>query len=80
MLSGETSSQETIHKVLGSIRFGGEEVMVYPGISIVGRTDFHIIQIAALAGLRYKDEVLRPIVLSYATAIGDDVMLIEDNC
>ena len=54
--------------------------MVYAGISIDGRTDLHIIRNGALTGQRYRDEILRPIVVSYAAAIGDDFMLMDDNC
>ena len=54
--------------------------MVYAGISIDGRTDLRIIRNGALTGLRYRDEILRPLVVSYAVAIGDDFILMEDNC
>lgn len=33
----------------------------------------------ALIGQRYKDEILRPIVVSCAAAIGEDFMLMNDN-
>ncbi|GFV38705.1 transposable element Tcb2 transposase [Trichonephila clavipes] len=60
-----------------SVRFGGGGVLVYGGISIDGRTDLYIIR----DGLRrYRDEILRPIVVSYAEAIGDDFILMDDNC
>ena len=54
--------------------------MVSAGISIDGRTDLHIIRNGALTGQRYRDEILRPIVVPYAAAIGDDFMLMDDNC
>ena len=54
--------------------------MVYAGISIDGRTDLHIIRNGALIGHRYNVENLRPILVHYATAIGDDFILMDDNC
>ncbi|GFV35169.1 transposable element Tcb2 transposase [Trichonephila clavipes] len=55
-----------------SVRFGGEGVLVYGGISIDGRTDLYIILDGPLTARRYRDEILRPIVVPYAAAIGDD--------
>ncbi|GFW42419.1 transposable element Tcb2 transposase [Trichonephila clavipes] len=48
------------------------EIVVYGGISIDGRTDLYIIRDGPLTALRYRDEILRPIVDPYAAAIGDD--------
>ena len=42
-------------------RFGGGSVMVWGGISITGKTDLHVIA-GNLTGIRYRDEVLDPIV------------------
>ncbi|GFX76507.1 transposable element Tcb2 transposase [Trichonephila clavipes] len=65
--------------VHGSIGFGGGGVLVYGGISIDGRTDIYIIRDGPLTARRYRDEILRPIV-TYAVAIGDDFILMDDNC
>ncbi|GFY54730.1 hypothetical protein TNIN_252281 [Trichonephila inaurata madagascariensis] len=45
--------------------------MVYARISIDGSPNLHIIQNGALACHRYRDEIVRPIVVSYVAAIGD---------
>ncbi|GFU73415.1 transposable element Tcb2 transposase [Trichonephila clavipes] len=63
-----------------SVRFGGEGVLVYGGISIDGRTDLSIIRDGPLTACRYRDEILRPIVVPYAAAIRDDFILKDDNC
>ncbi|GFV92656.1 transposable element Tcb2 transposase [Trichonephila clavipes] len=63
-----------------SVRFGGGGVLVYGGISIDGPTDLYIIRDGPLTALRYRDEILRPIVVPYAAAIGDDFILMDDNC
>ena len=47
--------------------------------SIDGCTDLHIIQSGALTGRRYRDEILRSIVVPYALAIGDNFILMDDN-
>ncbi|GFV72055.1 transposable element Tcb2 transposase [Trichonephila clavipes] len=55
-------------------------VLVYGGISIDGRTDPYIIRDGPLTARRYRDEILRPIVVLYAAAIGDDFILMDDKC
>ncbi|GFX92790.1 transposable element Tcb2 transposase [Trichonephila clavipes] len=62
-----------------SVRFGGGGVLVYGGISIDGRTDLYIIRDGPLTARRYRDEILRPIVVPYAAAIKDDFILMDDN-
>ncbi|GFU47303.1 transposable element Tcb2 transposase [Trichonephila clavipes] len=63
-----------------SVRFGGWRVLVYGGISTDGRTDLYIIRDGPLTARRYRNEILRPIVVPYAAAIGDDFIFMNDNC
>ncbi|GFV35757.1 transposable element Tcb2 transposase [Trichonephila clavipes] len=55
-------------------------VLVYGGISIDGRTDLYIIRDGPLTACRYRDEILRPIVVPYNAAIGDDFTLMDYKC
>ncbi|GFW91089.1 transposable element Tcb2 transposase [Trichonephila clavipes] len=73
---GSRNNPAFVHE---SSRFGGGGVLVYGGISIDGRTDLYIIRDEALTAHRYRDEILRPIVVPYAAAIGDDFILMDDN-
>ncbi|GFT04164.1 transposable element Tcb2 transposase [Trichonephila clavipes] len=61
------------------VRFGGWGVLVNSGISIDGRTDLYNIRDGPLIARLYGDEILRPIVVPYAAAIGDDFILMDDN-
>ncbi|GFW04946.1 transposable element Tcb2 transposase [Trichonephila clavipes] len=63
-----------------SVRFGGGRVLVHRGISIDGHTDLYFIRDGPLTARRHRDEILRPIVVPYAAAIGDDFILMDDNC
>ncbi|GFW39013.1 transposable element Tc1 transposase [Trichonephila clavipes] len=74
---GSRNNPAFVHE---SVRFGGGGMLVYGGISIDGRTDLYIIRDGPLTARRYRDEILRPIVVPYATAIGDDFILMDDNC
>ncbi|GFU13891.1 transposable element Tcb2 transposase [Trichonephila clavipes] len=76
----ERGSRNTPAFVHESVRFGSRGVLVYSGISIDGRTDLYINRDGPLTARRYKDEILRPIVVPYAAAIGDDFILMDDNC
>ncbi|GFX44148.1 transposable element Tcb2 transposase [Trichonephila clavipes] len=55
-------------------------VLVYGGISIDGRADLYFIRDGLLTARRYRDDILRPIVVPYAAGIGDDFILMDDNC
>ncbi|GFV86326.1 transposable element Tcb2 transposase [Trichonephila clavipes] len=74
---GSRNNPASVHE---SVRFGGGGVLVYGSISIDGRTDLYIIRDGPLTARRYRDEILRPIVVPYAAAIGDDFILMDDNC
>ncbi|GFW60078.1 transposable element Tcb1 transposase [Trichonephila clavipes] len=75
--SGSRNNPAFVHE---RVRFGGGIVLVYGGISIDGSTDLYIIRDGPLTARRYRDEILRPIVVPYAAAIGDDFILMDDNC
>ncbi|GFU86334.1 transposable element Tcb2 transposase [Trichonephila clavipes] len=74
---GSRSNPAFVHE---SVRYGSGGVLVYGGISIDGRTDLYIIQDGPLTARRHMDEILRPIVVPHAAAIGDDFLLMDDNC
>ncbi|GFV28975.1 transposable element Tcb2 transposase [Trichonephila clavipes] len=74
---GSRNNPAFVHE---SVTFGVGGVLVYGGISIDGRTDLYIIQDGPLTTHRYRDEILRPVVVLYAAAIGDGIILMDDNC
>ncbi|GFY11012.1 transposable element Tcb2 transposase [Trichonephila clavipes] len=74
---GSRNNPAFVHE---SVRFGGGGLLVYVGISIDERTDLYIIRDGSLTARPYRDEILRPIVVPYAAAIGDDFILMNDNC
>ena len=53
--------------------------MVWGGISYDGSTDLYVIRNGSLTGIRYRDEILAPIVRLYAGAIGDVFILMDNN-
>ncbi|GFT72182.1 transposable element Tcb2 transposase [Trichonephila clavipes] len=88
--TGTTVSTQTVRNRLHGVRLYarrplcqiceyGVRVLVYGGISIDGRTDLYIIRDGPLTARRYRDEILRPIVVPYAAAIRDDFILMDDN-
>ncbi|GFY22510.1 transposable element Tcb2 transposase [Trichonephila clavipes] len=74
---GSRNNPASVHE---SVRFGGGGVLVYGSISIDGLTDLYIIRDGPLTARRYSDEILSSIVVPYAAAIGDDFILMDDNC
>ncbi|GFX07062.1 transposable element Tcb2 transposase [Trichonephila clavipes] len=79
--TGTTVSTQTVRNQLHGVgRMLADRWLVYGGISIDGRIDLYIIRDGPLTARRYRDEILRPIVVPYAAAIGDDFILMDDNC
>ena len=60
-------------------RYGGGSVMVWGGISWDGRTDLCVLHCGTLTTQRYRDDILDVHVRSYAGAIGDPFILMNDN-
>ncbi|GFU46596.1 transposable element Tcb1 transposase [Trichonephila clavipes] len=60
--------------------FRGGIIMVWAGISLGYRTDLHIFKRGSVTAVRYRDEVLEPIVRLYAAAAGPIFVLMDDKC
>lgn len=65
--------------ILQHDRFGSGSVMVWGGISLGGRTALHMLARGSLTAIRYRDEILRPLVRPYADAVGPGFLLMQDN-
>lgn len=59
-------------------RFGGGSVMVWGGISIHHRTPLYVVD-GNLNGIRYLNEIIRPLVLPGLQQIGGGAVLQDDN-
>lgn len=59
--------------------FGGGSTMVWGGVSLEGRTELIIIRRGTMTAQRYRDEVLAPVVVPYAGAVGESFMFMHDN-
>ncbi|GFW86015.1 transposable element Tcb1 transposase [Trichonephila clavipes] len=53
--------------------------MMWAGISLGYRTNLHIFKRGSVSAIRYRDEVLEPIVRLYAAAVGPTFVLMDDN-
>ncbi|KAL0151962.1 hypothetical protein M9458_052738 [Cirrhinus mrigala] len=60
-------------------RFESGSVMVWGSISLEGHTALHVLARGSLTAIRYRDEILRPLVRPYAGAVGPGFLLMQDN-
>ena len=72
---GERYLDEAVQEV---VRFGGGSVMAWGAFHLHGRTPLLII-CGSLTGLRYREEILRPLVEPALQAIGPGAILQDDN-
>lgn len=59
--------------------FGGGSIMVWGGVSLDGRTELIPIRRGTMTAQRYRDEVLAPVVVPYAGAVGENFIFMHDN-
>ncbi|GFY30232.1 uncharacterized protein TNCV_3091391 [Trichonephila clavipes] len=59
--------------------FRDRSIMVWAGISLGYRTDLHIFKLGSVTAVRYRDEVLEPIVRLYAALVRPTFFLMDDN-
>ena len=59
-------------------RYGGGSVMVWGGIHLRGRTPLHLVQ-GNLTAVRYRDEILQPLIMPTLQAMGPGSILQDDN-
>ncbi|GFT24921.1 transposable element Tcb1 transposase [Trichonephila clavipes] len=59
--------------------FQGGSIMLWAGISLGYHTDLHIFKRGSVTAVRYRDDVLEPIVRLYAAAVGPTIVLMDDN-
>ena len=57
-------------------RFSSRSFMVWGGVCLRGRTELHVMAAGTLTAVRYRDEILDPIVRPFASAIGNNFILI----
>ncbi|GBL80411.1 Transposable element Tcb1 transposase [Araneus ventricosus] len=75
----EQSTRNRPENITEHHAFRGGNIMVWAGISSGYRTDLHIYRRGSVTAVRYRDEVLDPIVKLYAAAVGLSYVLMDDN-
>ncbi|KAL0149994.1 hypothetical protein M9458_054653 [Cirrhinus mrigala] len=65
--------------ILRHDRFGSGSVMVWGGISLEGRTALHVLARGSPTAVRYRDEIIRPLVRPYGGAVGPGFLLMQDS-
>ncbi|CAJ0963082.1 unnamed protein product [Ranitomeya imitator] len=65
--------------ILQHDQFSSGSVIVWGGISLEGHTALHVLARGSVTAIRYRDEILRPLVRPYAGAVGPRFLLMQDN-
>ncbi|CAJ0936225.1 unnamed protein product, partial [Ranitomeya imitator] len=71
--------QSAACNLLQNDRFGSGSVMMWGGISLDCRTALHVLARGSLTAIRYRDEILRPLVRPYTGAVDPGFLLKQDN-
>ncbi|GFW06653.1 transposable element Tcb2 transposase [Trichonephila clavipes] len=75
----ERGSRSHPSNIIERDRYGGRGVLVWGGIMLGSRTDFHIFDAGAVNGTRYCNEILCPYVRLFRGAMGLQFLFMDDN-
>uniref|UniRef100_A0A2A4J5V2 Tc1-like transposase DDE domain-containing protein n=1 Tax=Heliothis virescens TaxID=7102 RepID=A0A2A4J5V2_HELVI len=73
---GERFTEPCIH---GTDRFGGPSVMVWGGISLMGRTELVILEEGSVTAASYVERVIQPHVIPFSQRVGPGFVFMQDN-
>ncbi|GBM14262.1 hypothetical protein AVEN_167340-1 [Araneus ventricosus] len=59
--------------------YRGDSLLVWAGIATNGRTDLSVVAGGSVIAVRYRDEILRPLVRSFIAAMGTDAIFMDDT-
>lgn len=60
-------------------RFGGPSVMVWGGISLMGKTELVILNEGTVTSASYVERVVRPHIIPFSQRVGNNFVLMQDN-
>ncbi|GFX50858.1 transposable element Tcb2 transposase [Trichonephila clavipes] len=75
----ERGSRNHPSNIIERDRYGGRDVLVWGGIMLGSRTDFHIFDAGSVNGTRYCNEILLPYVRLFRGAMGLKFLFMDDN-
>ncbi|GFW55525.1 transposable element Tcb2 transposase [Trichonephila clavipes] len=75
----ERGSRNHSSDIIERDRYGGRGVIVWGGIMLGSRTDFHIFDAGSVNGTRYCKEILLPYVRLFRDAMGVQFLFMDDN-
>ncbi|GFV67211.1 transposable element Tc3 transposase [Trichonephila clavipes] len=75
----ERGSRNHPSNIIERDRYGGCGVLVWGGIMLGRRTDFHIFDAGSVNGTRYCNEILLPYVRLFRDAMGLQFLFMDDN-
>ncbi|GFY14502.1 transposable element Tc3 transposase [Trichonephila clavipes] len=75
----ERGSRNHPSNIIERDMYGGRGVLVWGGIMLGSRSDFHIFDAVSVNGTRYCNEILLPYVRLFRDAMGLQFLFIDDN-
>lgn len=60
-------------------RLGGPNVMVWAGISLLGKTELVILEEGSITASRYVDRIIRPHSIPFSQRVGENFVVMQDN-
>ncbi|GBN00963.1 hypothetical protein AVEN_186460-1 [Araneus ventricosus] len=59
--------------------YKGGWLLVWAGIATNDRTDLYVFAVGSVTAVRYRDEILHPLVRPFIAVMGADAIFMDDN-
>ncbi|GBM89076.1 hypothetical protein AVEN_63694-1 [Araneus ventricosus] len=79
MIWREPGTRLRAQKVVERDHYRGGGLLVWAGISTNGRIDLYVFTGGSATAVRYRDEILHPLVWPFIAAMGTDAIFMDDN-
>ncbi|GBM13381.1 hypothetical protein AVEN_159794-1 [Araneus ventricosus] len=71
--------RQGLNSIVERDHYRGGGLLVWVGIATNGRTDLYVFAGGSVAAVRYRDEILHPLVRTFIAAMGTDAIFMDDN-
>ncbi|GBM30551.1 hypothetical protein AVEN_265004-1 [Araneus ventricosus] len=79
MIWREPGTRYRAPNIVEKDHYRGGGLLVRAGIATNGRTDLYVCVGGSVTAVRYRDEILHPLVLPFIAAMGTDTIFMDDN-
>ncbi|GBM40500.1 hypothetical protein AVEN_28653-1 [Araneus ventricosus] len=79
MIRREPGTRYRVRNIVERDHYRGGRLLVWAGIAMSGRTNLYVFAGCSVTAVRYRDEILHPLVRPFIATMGTDTIFMDDN-